>query len=789
MMTCARAPIFLAAIVLGVLSLLPAASPLPAQHQDPNSNGAKVILPDLNKPTPRRLRPRTVVLRPLTNFPETIEFHRGRYRETPTHFSFEGRWKDMHLGSSIAAAGDLDRNGVDDVLVGAQNAPEKGLGVGGVFVLSGSDGGLHMSNYTFLAGVNVDSAFGSSVAAVGDVNGDRFSDVLIGAPLGKPQFTHQGQCFFVWGQADPRKISLGPAINGRDRLGRFGNSVCGLGDMDHDGFCDFVIGARTASHRFRAEGAVMFFRGGPQMLTNGPTWQVTGGAQTAHFGTAVANAGDVNGDGFNDLLVGAPEYSISNRTYGRVLLYFGSIAGPSTNASWIANGPYESCRFGIAVSGIGDLNQDGYADFAVGAPGGTNLTDFGGMAFVYLGGSNGPAAGPSWAIRATNLFSLCGRSVAGVGDVNGDGWPDVLIGSPLANGKEVDEGCVALYLSSASGLEAEPSWVIYGGQRNARYGWEIAGVGDVNHDGFSDFAVATPYYDVLEQNVGRVDIYYGSPTNYDRIPAGPGQHALVLNATDSFGYTNTTPRTNGLTLANSRASTRPTSITVILTAVPLVLVALWWGIRAQRLATEQERARVARDLHDGLGSRLAQLSQSTAPPSSATADQAVQNKNSIPHPLARELDEIVWALNPGNDTLEHLVSFLGESGQAYFERSPVRFRPHLPFDVPSRKLPSEVRRDIAMIVKEAFANVLRHSQATEVILRVTFDASSMLVVVEDNGIGLAASPPTASAEGRLGGGNGWKNMQARATSLRGSCTRETRTEGGTRVTVRFPLPR
>jgi hypothetical protein len=163
----------------------------------------------------------------------------------------------------------------------------------------------------------------------------------------------------------------------------FGGSVAGVGDVNGDGFADLLTGAPFFDQSQLDEGRVDAFYGsalGPSSLAS---WTVAGGQAGARLGWSVAGAGDVNGDGYTDILVAAPEYSNGQLEEGKAWLYAGSATGLSTQASWSAEGDQTNAAFGFSLSGAGDVNGDGYADVIAGAKNASHGQAGEGRAFVF----------------------------------------------------------------------------------------------------------------------------------------------------------------------------------------------------------------------------------------------------------------------------------------------------------------------------------------------------------------------------------------------------------------------
>ena len=230
------------------------------------------------------------------------------------------------------------------------------------------------------------------------------------------------------------------------------------------------------------------------------------------FGGSVASAGDVNEDGYADVVIGAAGYPGGGSEfplgYGRAYLYLGGAGGLSTVASWTATGERQSALFGSSVASAGDVNGDGNADVIVGA----NQMTGGGQAYLYLGGASGLPAAASWTAGGETASSYFGCSVASAGDVNGDGYSDVVIG---AYGNVSDTGKAYLYLGRASGLSLVRSWTAVGEVTLQRFGASVASAGDVNSDGYADVIVGAHRYSSW---AGKAYLYLAGRTGRACIP-------------------------------------------------------------------------------------------------------------------------------------------------------------------------------------------------------------------------------------------------------------------------------
>ncbi|HEV8121332.1 MAG TPA: FG-GAP-like repeat-containing protein [Candidatus Polarisedimenticolia bacterium] len=335
-------------------------------------------------------------------------------------------------------------------------------------------------------GENFGDVFGSSVAWVGDVNGDGYDDLLIGA-FHYPETASVGQAYLYFG---------GPALDSVADLvipapagggGLFGASVASAGDFNGDGYPDFIIGAPQSSN----EGKAFIYYGGPSLDAT-PDLTLIGestGSLTM-FGASVATARDVNGDGFDDVIVGAPHYGRTSGEWdGRAYVFFGG-AVPDAVPDRVFSAVGSQDQMGTAVGSAGDMNGDGHPDLFASAPYNDTPVLNAGAIYVWFGGP-GFDTTPDLVLHGSGINERLSLTAANAGDVNADGFSDLI-------GAEKDHVYVWFGGSSPNPVAD----LTFAGSYSS-----VAGAGDVNGDGIDDFAVGAP--NDVSGGLGRVSVYFG----------------------------------------------------------------------------------------------------------------------------------------------------------------------------------------------------------------------------------------------------------------------------------------
>jgi hypothetical protein len=384
---------------------------------------------------------------------------------------------------------------------------------------------------------------GTFVSGLGDINGDGFDDIIIGACKlgGYYDSPNPGRSYVVFG--DPTVGSNGSVdlstldgsngfvMNDPETSG-LGACVSGLGDINGDGFDDLIIGAPYASNNGNFYGASYVVFGGTNVGSNGSIdldtldgsngFVINGLVRGDYLGTSVSGLGDINGDGFDDMIIGAPEASNNDPWSGASYVVFGGTNVGSTGSidldtldgsnGFVINGLAIHSFLGTSVSSLGDINGDGIEDLIIGAY--ASGSNFSGASYVVFGSSNVGSTGSidldtldgsnGFVINGLVSHDSKGISVSNLGDINGDGFDDLIIGAPYADSNGLNSGASYVVFGGTtvgstgsidvSTLDGSNGFVINGLAAWNRLASSVSSAGDVNSDGIDDLIIGVSYY-------------------------------------------------------------------------------------------------------------------------------------------------------------------------------------------------------------------------------------------------------------------------------------------------------
>jgi hypothetical protein len=510
-----------------------------------------------------------------------------------------GSYDSFASGFSVSASGDFNGDGFNDLVIGAPSSYYSGGQYSGLaYVVFGGavppasvdleliaqgTGGFMLGS----SSGSSDTDIGHSVDFVGDVNGDGFDDLLIGAPGDSTVASGVGAAYLVFGTDGPTAFVDLDSLDGSDGtviLGELtfydtphaGFVVSGAGDINGDGFEDFVVGAPYAFNfgvSYTTSGSVYVVFGTDTglpatldlaTLDGSDGFKLLGSFLDDEAGFSADSLGDVNGDGFDDLIVGSPGYGLDS---GAAYVVFGSAAGfaasqaldaiTSGTGGFRILGQYAGDQFGVSVAGLGDMNGDGIADFIVGTSHADNGGDLNAGRMYVVYGANGLSSVDlnsviggtgGFLIQPETGYQYVGAALSSAGDVNGDGIDDILIGAKNVYGTDgaayvvfgVDGGVAGIDLADiANGI---------GGFRitnqdlpfsDTQLGRAVA-AGDINGDGFDDIIVGAPYSDEGGLDSGSSFVFFGGDftaaatavgtSGDDSFAATAGDDVIVMGA-------------------------------------------------------------------------------------------------------------------------------------------------------------------------------------------------------------------------------------------------------------------
>ena len=498
-------------------------------------------------------------------------------------------------GYSVSDAGDVNGDGIDDIIVGTR--------VNGAYVIFGRTGGfgtIDLGNLLPADGFLIQGGDfhypGVSVAAAGDINGDGFDDVVVGGFYYSYYYGSDPTAYVIFGKGSgfgtidvsDLAASDGFTIQSEFHFYDFsGLRVDSAGDINGDGFDDLIV---SSPYDNGSAGAAYVIFGKASgfadidltNLSSSVGFEIAGAAGLSDLaGWSVAGAGDVNGDGFDDLIVGAPGGDSGGTNSGQAYVLFGKASGFTTidlgnlaGAGFLILGDFASDSAGFSVAGAGDVNGDGIADIIVGAHSNNDAADDAGEAYVIFGKASGLGTidlsnlgAGGFTIQGDAVGDHAGWSVAGAGDINADGFDDIIVGAPFGDDGGTHAGEAYVIFGKPTGfgtidltnLSPADGFIIRGDATEDRAGWSVSAAGDINGDGVADLIVGAPYGDNGANAAGEAYVIFGSTAfeNYRDVANdfdGDGRSDVLWRNSDGI-VTDWLGQINGTFIGNTASFT------------------------------------------------------------------------------------------------------------------------------------------------------------------------------------------------------------------------------------------
>ena len=429
-----------------------------------------------------------------------------------------------HAGRSVAFA-ELNGDAFPDMVVGV---PGYNSNAGRVEVYYGTGGVYNTLPARVISGVTAGDFFGYSVANAGDVDNDGYDDLIIGA-YGRNAL--QGEAYIFRGSSTGINTTAARTFTGSVAGDRFGFSVAAAGDVNNDAFADVIIGAYGSDS---GRGLAEVYHGANPVSAMSLGWSATGSQAGENFAYSVSSAGNVDNANFDDVIVGAPAYANGQAAEGRAYVYLSQAgaSGLNSGATWMGESDFAGAAYGTAVALAGDIDNDGFSDVMVGAPGyddGAQTAE--GWVFAYHGSISGPSISHDVALQGNQAGVSFGYALAALGDVNLDGYGDIAVGAPLYDNGEADEGVVMTFHGSAATLATSAATIYESNQANASMGYSVAGNADLNLDGYSDLLAGAHLFDNALADQGRVFVYRTAPV----IKGVRASNATALQTSEAGG--------------------------------------------------------------------------------------------------------------------------------------------------------------------------------------------------------------------------------------------------------------
>lgn len=389
---------------------------------------------------------------------------------------------------------ELDVNG--DGWADVAAATGDGVGTPQVQVHHGGLGGIAMTPSRVLDTTAPYESFGWRLSAGGDINGDGFVDLLVSAPSAVVGGMRVGQVRVYFGGVTGVSAIPTNALMGEQVDAQFGREIAPAGDVNGDGYADVVVGTIFATSAGRTQaGRMWLYLGGPSGLQPMPARTWDGATTQAFFGNQVVGLGDVNGDRLGDIAASAPYANErSLELNGAAYVFLGSRSTLAMDAATVLPGPTSGASFSEGIAFVGDVTGDGYADFAVGGRGVSPTPSYAGTVQLFVGSAGGIAASAVSTVNGSEQNARWFDAIRSLGDVNGDGRADVGLGYTPTSG--LPGGALLIYFGRTTGLPSMADSTMLGDAMAGTVWGSLPSLGGHwDDDGLADVLIISPCAD------------------------------------------------------------------------------------------------------------------------------------------------------------------------------------------------------------------------------------------------------------------------------------------------------
>jgi len=503
-----------------------------------------------------------LLLIPIPDGAEALRYPSQTYIST-VDASFVGTNYEEALGSDVAVLGDINGDGFDDLAISAMKQGGSGTGVGRVWIFLGNEtrwtkNMALASADASLVSVDTSSKIDLMVSRAGDVNGDGYSDFIVGEPTSDTYGRNTGTIYLFLGMENGWKLGIDLQDANATFHGEEGDDFAGIfvshaGDVNGDGLDDFLIGAYGNDEAFELSGQCYLVLGKRSGWAKGvdlsnASASFHGERYFSHLGQ-VSSAGDVNGDHYDDFLVVALYDGEHGTTRGQAYLFLGRPTGwkmdtsaSEANASFYGEADGDQAGRGIGCAG--DVNGDGLDDIVVGAYRNDDLAGEAGKVYLILGKRSGWQMDVSLADVDATLpgpysNEQVGHHVVGVGDVDGDGLDDFMVSGHTYGALPGTPGRVFLILGRETGwtedMDLVDSSTFFIGEGGGSWiGHSFDGNGDINGDGYDDVVVGSRGLSTTNTNAGKAYLIFpdhnARPTTYTELDLYRGNFTYETGA-------------------------------------------------------------------------------------------------------------------------------------------------------------------------------------------------------------------------------------------------------------------